>query len=516
MITAISVATDGAVFGIDDTQNVVYLKNGNFVTVGRPSEHTMMSAVAALGSDLALTLDTTGQPWSVHADALPGQRYTRLPAATLTSISSGTTMGTWGTNSNQQPVQQAADGRWTVLPGQATQVTVGANNVWSIDLQGAVQRWTGSGWTPEVALRVPGVSDSPVPAIGIHVGSDNALRALGADNRLYQLGSGSWSISWGTGNDFMGSINPNAVRPVLPRWSTAAFREPATPIVGVQLDSRVGMAEFNDALYCAFRANDPTHTVYVTSSADGTNWQVPAYPVLGNKTADKPALAAFRGKLFCVYCADGSDRVMCVISNPDGQLQHWSSPTRHDDIIVWSGPALAVFNNHLYCVYAAFDGSGASLHMTRSAEGTIWKQPISIPGNPGTQVALAVFNNRLYCAYQSPYALNPPHHTLCLISTADGNTWTAERSYQNINPIAAPALAVFDNNLYCAYLLDDPTSLAMSSTSSYDGETWTPPRTYRNILMATPPGLATYRGRLYAGFQSADASNTLCVTSAPA
>ncbi|OBQ09394.1 MAG: hypothetical protein AN482_11755, partial [Anabaena sp. LE011-02] len=63
-------------------------------------------------------------------------------------------------------------------------------------------------------------------------------------------------------------------------WTT-----PAKGYPGITFQGSPTMTVFNNKLYIAFKANDSSNTLYVTSSSDGVNWTTPAkgYPgiVLG-------------------------------------------------------------------------------------------------------------------------------------------------------------------------------------------------------------------------------------------
>jgi hypothetical protein len=67
--------------------------------------------------------------------------------------------------------------------------------------------------------------------------------------------------------------------------------KPAQPDNQIQLQGRPAMAVFNNKLYMAFRANDASNLLYVTSSSDGQSW--PQASSLGIQLQDNPALAVF-------------------------------------------------------------------------------------------------------------------------------------------------------------------------------------------------------------------------------
>ena len=69
-------------------------------------------------------------------------------------------------------------------------------------------------------------------------------------------------------------------------WTTFLPSDPgagslAVGVAGILIGSAPALAVFNGRLYCAFQANDPSHTLFVTSSSDGDHWQSPANRIPG-------------------------------------------------------------------------------------------------------------------------------------------------------------------------------------------------------------------------------------------
>ena len=117
-------------------------------------------------------------------------------------------------------------------------------------------------------------------------------------------------------------------------WTTFVPSDPgagsaAVGVAGILIGSAPALAVFNGRLYCAFQANDPSHTLFVTSSSDGDHWQSPANgdPRHRDRRAHR-ALAALDGRLYCAYQADDGSRVLCVTTSTDGA--RWGPPTRYE------------------------------------------------------------------------------------------------------------------------------------------------------------------------------------------
>jgi hypothetical protein len=171
-----------------------------------------------------------------------------------------------------------------------------------------------------------------------------------------------------------------------------------------------------------------------------------------------------------------------------------------------SAPALAAFGDRLYCAFQK--DSEHALSVISSADGDNWTMAFSPSGSgflpttygqfAGSAPALAVFNGTLYCAFQA----NDPRHILYVTSSGDGQNWlTPANGIPDVVIGSAPALAVFDNRLYCAYQADDSTQ-ALCVTSSGDGQNWEPPRRYDGIPIGSAPALCVVGDRLYVGFQN--------------
>lgn len=262
---------------------------------------------------------------------------------------------------------------------------------------------------------------------------------------------------------------PGAVPPKVTTWAAPA------------------LAVFNGKLYCAVSDIDSDNLVI--ASLDDETWSpftvIPSPPTPGFRGS--PALAAFDGKLYCasvdatshpcVASFDGSTwtdwttidswremRGAPALAVYDGKLHY--AYTRHDDTAVkvasfdgdaWSpqpyslpqaytemSPALVGFRNK--AVMAVFDKRGSRLSYARYENGT-W--PGFTPFESSAQLlnaSLAASDDRLYCVARSNTQYQP---LLCSYSD-DGRSWS---DFQNIGATSdvAPALAVLDNTLYCAF-----------------------------------------------------------------
>jgi hypothetical protein len=150
----------------------------------------------------------------------------------------------------------------------------------------------------------------------------------------------------------------------------------ATRHTNIQMGGAPAMALFNNQLYIAFQANDPGHTLHVTSSSDGVTW--PAATQIANVAiGSDPAMAVFNGLLYIAFRANDPSNDVWIASSSDGV--NFTSYKLAGQTMAWgSSPALAVVAqndaNHLYYVYEADDSSHEML-VTSSTDGSTWQSP---------------------------------------------------------------------------------------------------------------------------------------------
>lgn len=287
------------------------------------------------------------------------------------------------------------------------------------------------------------------------------------------------------------------------------------PVVGSNKDFSVVTwssdgSTWQDQLYVLFQANDPSNTLYVTSSVDGTNFTTPARGYDGIRIGSPPAMAVFNDLLYVAFQANDPSHTLYVSSSPDG-ITFTTPAIGYPGIQIGGAPAMAVFMDQLFIAFQANDPSN-TLHVTSSADGRNFTTPAR--GYPGIQIgsppAMAVMNGRLYIAFQA----NDPSHTLYITSTADGTSFTTPAvAYPGIQIGSAPAMAFYEDKLYIAFQANDPGN-TLYVTSSPDGTSFTSPAiAYPGILIGGAPAIGVANGRLYISFQANDPSHTLYVTS---
>ncbi|MEV0151651.1 MULTISPECIES: hypothetical protein [unclassified Nonomuraea] len=207
-------------------------------------------------------------------------------------------------------------------------------------------------------------------------------------------------------------------------------------------------------------------------------------------TAANPALAEFQGKLVCMHRGNSDSRLWWTIFDPD---TGWSEDRQLPNHATASGPALAVFKNELYCVHRGDRDN--DLWWTKSSDGINWTADRKFPNHrSGSGPALAVFQNKLYCVHRGNTGSGGDNY-LWWTSTSDGVNWSADQRFPGHLTDSNPALAVYQNRLYCVHRGNGSSSMWWTSTG--DGRNWTPDAQIPNAATREGPALAVFNNLLH-------------------
>jgi len=297
-----------------------------------------------------------------------------------------------------------------------------------------------------------------------------------------------------------------------------SFTPPALGYPDIQIGSAPAMATFNNYLYIAFQANDPSHSLFLTSAASGvTIFNHPAARVIPvTAIGSAPAMAAVNGRLYIAFQADDPSHRLVIMSSPDGS--DWTNPGPRltiPGIAIGSAPAVAAFNNRLYIAFQA-DGGSNALFVASSADGLNFTTPVLVDPEIGVQTssrpAMTVFNNQLYISLQDSSPFPGVFHHLVVTSSVDGVHFTnPARGFSGILMGSGPAMTALGGRLYISFQADDPGQ-ALFVTSSADGVNFTTPATgYPGILLGSAPASGEFGQRLWVAFQADDPSHILFV-----
>jgi hypothetical protein len=183
-------------------------------------------------------------------------------------------------------------------------------------------------------------------------------------------------------------------------------------------------------------------------------------------------------------------------------------------------PAMAAFNGKLYVIYVSEDTSAFSssgeLWVTSSSDGITWsindtftKQSIWLDVNHNTHIspALAVYNNKLYMAYVAGDGSN----ALMMASSSDGINWSDGTAVPNQYTHRSPSLAVYNNKLYVAFVADNKSASLL--IDSYDGTNWSGDSLVSSSSVSQSssesPALAAFNNQLYIVFAANNSSRDI-------
>jgi frataxin-like iron-binding protein CyaY len=283
------------------------------------------------------------------------------------------------------------------------------------------------------------------------------------------------------------------------------FAAAASQQTNVTLGSKPALASFNGTLYASFQANDPSHTLFVTSS-NGANFpHATPYPDITIGSA--PAMAEFDSQLWIAFQANDPSHQLFVTSSSTGTGFPHATP--YSNLILGSAPAMAGFNNQLYMAFQANDPSH-TLFVTSSPDGVTWPSAHPIPNVAiGSAPAMISFNGKIYVAFRA----NDASNEVWIASSSDGVNFSSQvLAGQTMGGSSSPALTVYNNTLYLIYGANDAAN-EMLVTASTDGETWQGPKAYLGVQIgATGPAATAFGNGVYVAFQSNDARNALYVT----
>ncbi|BAY95893.1 glycosyl hydrolase, BNR repeat protein (plasmid) [Microchaete diplosiphon NIES-3275] len=222
-----------------------------------------------------------------------------------------------------------------------------------------------------------------------------------------------------------------------------------------------------------------------------------------------PAVSVFDNEIYCLYKRK-NDHLLWGLTF-DGSK--WSSNIRFtnnlietdastDDMIAYveialsESPALVVFNGVLYCFHQGDGYSGELWYTTYDHHGEPWRAKkwsedkkvpnVGISGSP----AVAVFNNKIYCFHEGSRSNQELWYT-----TFDGSNWENDQKVPNVGISGSPAVAVFNNKIYCFH--EGSRSNQELWYTTFDGSNWENDKLIPNVGISGSPSLAVFNNQLY-------------------
>ncbi len=223
-----------------------------------------------------------------------------------------------------------------------------------------------------------------------------------------------------------------------------------TTLEGTGSATGPGLTIFQGRLFMAYRGILGDEGIWVSSSADGINWD-PHQSINGIGSLEGPSLATFKGQLYMIYRGVEEDEQIYWTRSSDGV--HWNpnppdpNPQRQLGGTTASVPQLVAFGDKLLAIWRGIIGD-QELWFSINRGGTEWDTPQTIP-NKGSNlgVGLAVFQGQVIMAYPGI----DDDQTIYWAHSDDGENWSDQRPIVGIGTYNPPTLTTWRNRLYMIY-----------------------------------------------------------------
>ncbi|MBD8514068.1 hypothetical protein IFO68_15415 [Photobacterium sp. CAU 1568] len=229
---------------------------------------------------------------------------------------------------------------------------------------------------------------------------------------------------------------------------------------GAKTQNSPALAAFNGRLYLAYQGSG-SDSIYICSSADGVNFgdQTKITSQNDAETDSQPALAAFNGRLYLAYRGEDLSNSLYVCSSANGT--DWDSQVNVSDqngaaTTTTAGPSLAPFNGKLFLGWEGAGGTainGSAIYVCSSSDGLEWGPQTNLEDANGAEgydgVSLAATSDTLFALYHGA-------HTAQLYGCAfNGTSWSTNQiDFTEANGAGSqcgPALSALNNTFYAAY-----------------------------------------------------------------
>jgi len=164
----------------------------------------------------------------------------------------------------------------------------------------------------------------------------------------------------------------------------------------------------------------------------------------------------------------------------------------------------------------------------KGPNGLIWSKDAKLPNDSGpygttSAPALAVFNNQLYCAHRGGGSGNDSSYLF--VTRLNGSNWTGDDQLKTeqggvVGAAEAPALAVYKNVLWCIHPGTGDGAGRLWFTTTSDGKTWTKDEELKTsgnaVGISGAPALAVYHDTLWCVFRGTNGDELYYITYEPA
>ncbi|APB00145.1 hypothetical protein [Nocardia seriolae] len=254
------------------------------------------------------------------------------------------------------------------------------------------------------------------------------------------------------------------------QWTTQ------TPVPNATSPRGPGSATFQDNPYLAWRAEDSSDSIWLSSSPDGQSWSGPwNTPNVG--TSEHPALTAAGigdETLYLAWKGAGRDQNIWWSTSADGQK--WEDQQMLGGAETACAPAMVSFHGVPHIFWRGSDTlltSNQSVYMSARTN-TGWTAPVVLPGIASSDTpAVAVLDGILYLANRGTEAPLDNDKWIRLWSSTNAITRTARANPADAYSDLAPALAAHAGTLHLAWKSATGDEIWYSS---FDGDhTWQSP-----------------------------------------
>jgi putative hemolysin len=146
--------------------------------------------------------------------------------------------------------------------------------------------------------------------------------------------------------------------------------------------------------------------------------------------------------------------------------------------------------------------------ITLTGGGHVWSPDSPVGQTSKNAPALAMFDDLLWAAFVADDSTN----NILVCSSADGESWTTNTRIGQTSS-AAPSLAAFDGKIWLAFIADNSSNNVLVCSST-DGEHWTN-NTQIGQTSGSAASLAVFDGKLWVAFIANNSTNSVLVCSSP-
>lgn len=256
----------------------------------------------------------------------------------------------------------------------------------------------------------------------------------------------------------------------------------------------------------------PTPTIHSTPTATPGIASFPnSASSVDQTTQAAPSMVFFKGNYYLAFIARNGSNTILLYSSHNPKKGWTQITTLHE--ASRAAPALIAFNptsdpskEELFLAFIAND-STYRIVIAHSSNGSSWSDSPPLFEESEFAPALAVFQSQLYLAFVDKRAGD---NSLEFISSMKGTDWPDKGTKIGETSLNAPGLVASSDTLYLAFIADNDSRTLLIKSFSY-GE-WTEANSLQESSK-TAPALTFFDGTFYLAFVANNNTNTLLLLS---